>query len=103
MATIICPNHRPQMSTVRPGVMEKAKYDENGKGEIEVFDPQLNEEDIRAKVVEYVKEKKAQVKLEEAPIIVSGGRGLGNPEGFKLIEELAEKLGGVVGGPAVLL
>ncbi len=98
MATIICPNHRPQMSTVRPGVMEKAKYDENRKGEIEVFDPQLNEEDIRAKVVEYVKEKKAQVKLEEAPIIVSGGRGLGNPEGFKLIEELAEKLGGVVGG-----
>lgn len=97
MATIICPNHRPQMSTVRPGVMEKAKYDENRKGEIEVFDPQLNEEDIRAKVVEYVKEKKAQVKLEEAPIIVSGGRGLGNPEGFKLIEELAEKLGGVVG------
>ncbi len=97
MATIICPNYRPQMSTVRPGVMEKAKYDENREGNIEVFDPQLTEEDIKAKVIEFVKEKKAQVKLEEAPIIVSGGRGLGTPEGFKLIEELAEKLGGVVG------
>ena len=97
MATIICPNHRPQMSTVRPGVMEKAKYDENRKGNIEIFTPDLKEEDIKAKVIEFVKEKKSQVKLEEAPIIVSGGRGLGNPEGFKLIEELAEKLGGVVG------
>ncbi len=97
MATIICPNHRPQMSTVRPGVMEKGKYDESRKGNIEKFTPELTEKDIRAKVVEVVKAKKAEVKLEEANIIVSGGRGLGNPEGFKLVEELAEKLGGVVG------
>ncbi len=97
MATIICPNHRPQMSTVRPGVMEKAKYDENRVGNIEKFTPDLIEEDIKAKVLEVIKEAKAQVKLEEAEIIVSGGRGLGSPEGFKLIEELAEKLGGVVG------
>lgn len=97
MATIICPNHRPQMSTVRPGVMEKAKYDESRLGNIEKFVPNLREEDIKAKVLEVVKEAKAQVKLEEANIIVSGGRGLGNPEGFKLIEELAEKLGAVVG------
>ena len=97
MATIICPNYRPQMSTVRPGVMEKAKYDENREGNIEKFTPNLKEEDIKAKVVEFVKGGKAQVKLEEANIIVSGGRGLGNPEGFKLIEELADKLEGVVG------
>ncbi|NMB07699.1 MAG: electron transfer flavoprotein subunit alpha [Tissierellia bacterium] len=97
MATIICPNHRPQMATVRPGVMEKAKYDENRTGNIEKFNPNLKEEDIRAKVVETVKAKKAVVKLEEANIIVSGGRGLGDAEGFKLIEELAEKLDGVVG------
>lgn len=97
MATIICPNHRPQMSTVRPGVMEKAKYDESRLGNIEKFVPNLREEDIKAKVLEVVKEAKAQVKLEEANIIVSGGRGLGNPEGFKLIEQLAEKLGAVVG------
>ena len=97
MATIICPNHRPQMSTVRPGVMEKAKYDESRLGNIEKFVPNLREEDIKAKVLEVVKEAKAQIKLEEANIIVSGGRGLGNPEGFKLIEQLAEKLGAVVG------
>ncbi|QQY80111.1 electron transfer flavoprotein alpha subunit apoprotein [Keratinibaculum paraultunense] len=97
MATIICPNHRPQMSTVRPGVMEKAEYNEDRVGNIEKFTPDLKEEDIKAKVLEAIKEAKAQVKLEEAEIIVSGGRGLGSPEGFKLIEELAEKLGGVVG------
>lgn len=97
MATIICPDHRPQMATVRPGVMEKAKYDQGRSGEIEIINPDLRDEDIMAKVIEFVKEKKAQVKLEDASIIVSGGRGLGTPEGFKLIEELAEKLGGVVG------
>ena len=97
MATIICPNHRPQMSTVRPGVMEKAEYDESRTGNIEKFTPDLKSEDIRAKVIEAVKAKKATVKLEEANIIVSGGRGLGDAKGFKLVEELAEKLGGVVG------
>ena len=97
MATIICPDHRPQMSTVRPGVMEKAKYDENRTGEIVKFTPAIKDEDIRAKVVEIVKGGKAEVQLEESKIIVSGGRGLGNPEGFKLIEDLAAKLGGVVG------
>lgn len=97
MATIICPDHRPQMSTVRPGVMEKAKYDENRSGEIIKFTPQLKDEDIRAKVVEVVKGGKAEVQLEDAKIIVSGGRGLGNEEGFELINQLANKLGGVVG------
>src|SRR5699024_7827438 len=72
MATIICPNHRPQMATVRPGVMEKGKYDENRKGNIEKFEPSLTEKDIRARVIETVKAKKAEVKLEEANIIVAG-------------------------------
>ena len=97
MATIICPDHRPQMSTVRPGVMEKAKYDEKRQGSIIKFIPELKDSDIRAKVVEVVKGGKAEVQLEDSKIIVSGGRGLGNPEGFKLIEDLAKKLGGVVG------
>lgn len=97
MATIITPNHRPQMATVRPGVMEKAEYDESRKGIVDKFVPELTESDIKAKVVETVKGGKAEVKLEEAKIIVSGGRGLGNKEGFKLIEELAKKLGAVVG------
>lgn len=97
MATIVCPDHRPQMSTVRPGVMEKAKYDEKRTGEIIKFTPDLKDHDIRARVLEIVKGVKAEVELSDAKIIVSGGRGLGNPEGFKLIEELAKKLGGVVG------
>ncbi|MCR2044793.1 electron transfer flavoprotein subunit alpha/FixB family protein [Anaerosalibacter massiliensis] len=97
MATILCPNHRPQMSTVRPGVMEKAKIDENREGIVQVVKPELKDSDIKAKVIETVKSDKPVVALEEAPIIVSGGRGLGGEEGFKLIEDLAEKLGGVVG------
>ncbi len=97
MATIVCPDHRPQMSTVRPGVMERAKYDENRKGKIELIDVRLTEEDIKAKVENVVKSGKAEVPLEEAKIIVAGGRGLGTQEGFELVEKLAEKLGGVVG------
>lgn len=97
MATIICPDHRPQMSTVRPGVMSKAKYNENRSGEIEKFTPELRPEDIRAKVVDVVKGEKAIVQLADSQIIVSGGRGLGDGKGFELISELAEKIGGVVG------
>lgn len=97
MATIVCPNHRPQMSTVRPGVMEKAHYDENRDGTIEKVDIKFEKADIRAFVEKVEKSEKAQVSLEEAPIVVSGGRGLGNKEGFELIEKLAKKLGGVVG------
>ncbi|NLM06153.1 MAG: electron transfer flavoprotein subunit alpha/FixB family protein [Tissierellia bacterium] len=97
MATIICPNHRPQMSTVRPGVMAKAKRDDSKKGQVEVVGTKVTEDQIRAKVTDVKTGIKHVVQLEEAKIIVSGGRGLGNPEGFKLIKELAEKLGGEVG------
>lgn len=97
MATIVCPNHRPQMSTVRPGVMERARYDENRKGKIELIDVKLTKEDIKAVVEEKIKSGKAEVPLEEAKIVVSGGRGLGTKEGFELVEKLAKKLGGVVG------
>lgn len=97
MATIVCPNHRPQMATVRPGVMEKADYDENRKGEIKRVQVKLEKSDIKTEVVEVIKSEKAEVPLEEAKIIVSGGRGLGSKEGFDLIEKLAKKLGGVVG------
>lgn len=96
MATIVCPDHRPQMATVRPGVMEKGEYDENRKGEIVKFAPELKEEDILAKVIKVVKEEKTTVDLVASDIIVSGGRGIGE-DGFKLVEALADKLGGVVG------
>ena len=97
MATIICPNNRPQMSTVRPGVMEKASYDENRSGTVEAINVEMKENDIIAKVIKVVKASKNKVSLTDSKIIVSGGRGLGNKVGFELLETFAEKLGGVVG------
>ena len=96
MATIICAEHKPQMSTVRPGVMQKARCD-GGKAEVIKLNVPLSPAEIRTKIVEVVKSKKAQVNLSEAEIIVSGGRGLGSPEGFHLIREFAEALGATVG------
>ena len=96
MATILCPNNRPQMATVRPRVMKRGQYDENRKGEIiAVGSDGLSS---RTKVLETVKEvSDVTVNLQEANIIVSGGRGLGDAKGFQLIQELAELLGGAVG------
>lgn len=97
MATIICPKNRPQMATVRPGVMEKAAHIDNPAGAVEVVDTDITEADITAKVVKIEKSSKKSVNLAEAKIIVSGGRGVKGPEGFELIRNLAEKLGGEVG------
>ncbi|WFD10316.1 electron transfer flavoprotein subunit alpha/FixB family protein [Tepidibacter hydrothermalis] len=97
MATIICPKNRPQMATVRPGVMEKADYDESKTGTIEEIYVKLEDKDIRAKVVDVIKSAKNHVSLTDAEIIVAGGRGVAGKEGFELIEKLAEKLGGEVG------
>lgn len=97
MATIICPDNRPQMSTVRPGVMEKAVRDENRKGEIIKLGTNLSKNDIRTEVIEIVKSKKELGSLTDANFIVSGGLGLGNSDGFKLLKQLADRLDGVVG------
>lgn len=96
MAQIQCPEHRPQMGTVRPGVFQKCAPAE-GHAEIIREEIHVPEEDIRTKVLEVIKEVGETVDLEGADIIVAGGRGVGGPEGFKLIEELAEALGGIVG------
>lgn len=108
LATIICPRFRPCMSTVRPGVMKKAAFDEKKAKEcqIDVRKVKMNAESLRTKVLEVVKEAKAQVDLINAEIIVSVGRGISqNPEtGLKLAEELAEALGGgVVGSSRALV
>jgi len=97
MATIITPNHRPQMATVRHKVFGEAKPDRNRKGRIikENFDENLLSS--RAKLVDLVEEITETVNLSEADIIVSGGRGLGKKENFKLIEDLAKVLGAAVG------
>lgn len=97
MATIECPDHRPQMSTVRPGVFNVPCADETRTGKVEVVSTDLKEEDIRTKVEKIVKSLKDKIDITEAEVIVSGGRGVGNKEGFALIRELAELLGGVVG------
>ncbi|MDR0885192.1 MAG: electron transfer flavoprotein subunit alpha [Clostridiales Family XIII bacterium] len=97
MATIICPRTRPQMSTVRPGVMSKRDRHEGATGETIVVTPNLGDADIRTKVLEVVKSSKEIVSLTDADIIVSGGRGLGDASGFELIKEFADKVGGVVG------
>lgn len=97
MATIACPDHRPQMSTVRPGVFKKPAADASRKGEIIPEDLHIAPEEIRVKLVERVKEVAEAVNLEEAEIIVSGGRGLKEAENFSLIRDLAAALGGTVG------
>lgn len=97
MATIVCPNHRPQMSTVRPGVMEKAKFNEDANANIENIEVSFKEGDLKTEVLEVVKSEKEIVALDDAPIIVAGGRGMQTKEGFELLEQLAEKLDGVVG------
>ncbi len=97
MATIICPKTRPQMSTVRPGVMQKREPVKGAKGELVEFKPTIAASDIRTEVVEIVKSAKEMVSLTDAEIICSGGRGLGSADGFKLIQEFADKVGGVVG------
>lgn len=97
MATIVTPDNRPQMATVRPGVMTKREPQKGAKGELVKAQVKLSGEDIHVEVLEVVKAAKELVSLTDAKIICSGGRGLGSQEGFKLIEEFAETVGGVVG------
>ena len=93
MATIVCKDNRPQMSTVRPGVMKKMAADANRKGEIIEYKINFNEEKIsRVRLLKTVKEDKGMVDISEAKILVSGGRGVGTQEGFNKLEELAEVL-----------
>lgn len=96
MATIICPNHRPQMSTVRPKVMKAMDPDTSRTGEIvrpQVVIPM----DVKVKVVDVVNTLCEKVNLTEADIIVSAGRGIGDPKNLKLVVELAQVLGAAVG------
>ncbi|HYE68413.1 MAG TPA: electron transfer flavoprotein subunit alpha [Anaerovoracaceae bacterium] len=97
MATIICPTHRPQMSTVRPGVMDKLERVEGKNGERVDLKLNLKKEDFSVEVLEVVKAAKQMVSLTDAQIICSGGRGLGDASGFELIRKFADAVGGVVG------
>lgn len=97
MATIACPDHRPQMATVRPGVFAKITTDP-ANCNIEKVDVQLADSDVRTKVLEIIKSKKDIIDIAEADFIVAGGRGVGSKENFALLKELADALEGTVGG-----
>jgi electron transfer flavoprotein alpha subunit len=97
MATIVTPRTRPQMATVRPGVMTKRERKPGQEGELINVAPTLSDADIRTQVLEVVKSAKEIVSLTDADIICSGGRGLGDASGFELIGKFADKVGGVVG------
>ena len=92
MATIMCTEHRPQMSTVRPGVMQKRDRDDSRQGTIIPFEPKIDTTKIKVKLIENVKENKGTVDITEAKILVSGGRGVGNAAGFEKLQELADVL-----------
>ncbi|WP_066495462.1 electron transfer flavoprotein subunit alpha/FixB family protein [Abyssisolibacter fermentans] len=96
MATIICPEHRPQMSTVRPGVMPLCEKDETRTGKIEELVVEFTKEDCNIEILEVVKETKEKINIEEAKVLVSGGRGMGKAESFDLIKGLADELDGQV-------
>ncbi len=89
MATILCTNHRPQMSTVRPGVMRKKAKDTTRKGEFITFAPIFDKSKFKVRLLEKVNVGKELIDIAEAKILISGGRGVGSAEGFKKLQELA--------------
>ncbi len=97
LATIICPANRPQMSTVRPRVFKKGASDASRKGQVIQVDFARESGTSRTKLISFVEDLTEKIKLDEADVIVAGGRGLGKPENFKLIEELAKTLGAALG------
>jgi electron transfer flavoprotein alpha subunit/NAD-dependent dihydropyrimidine dehydrogenase PreA subunit len=98
MATIVCRQSRPQMATVRPGVMKALDADPARTGEVVTIPVKLDERAVLTKIVEIIQQSDdGKVNLQDATIIVSGGRGLGKPENFDIIRELAAALGAAVG------
>ena len=96
IATFACPEFRPQMATVRPGVMQKAPKVEGAKAAVEEFNPGFTPDDKYVEILEIVKSVVDTVDIMDAKILVSGGRGVGSPENFKVLDDLAEVLGATV-------
>ncbi|RHP31478.1 electron transfer flavoprotein subunit alpha/FixB family protein [Lachnotalea sp. AF33-28] len=97
MATILCPDHRPQIGTIRPGVFKKGDP-ADGRAKVIREEIHMDKKDIRTRIVELIREMESdKVDLEGAEIIVSGGRGVGGPNGFGPVKELAKALGASVG------
>ena len=96
IATIACPNNRPQMATVRPGVMQKIDPIKGAKAEVIEFNPGFTPNNRYVTIKEVVKAVNDVADIMDAKILVSGGRGVGSPENFKILEDLAAVLGGTV-------
>lgn len=96
MATIICKDYRPQMATVRPGVMKALEKDASKTGEAKDFRVEFTAADMNVEILEEVKETRKTADITEAKVLVSGGRGIGGPEGFSLLKECAAELGGEI-------
>ncbi|MDO4167127.1 MAG: electron transfer flavoprotein subunit alpha/FixB family protein [Eubacteriales bacterium] len=96
IATIACPDNRPQMATVRPGVMQKIAPIAGAKAEVIEYNPGFTPNDKYVEILEIVKELNDTVDIQEAKILVSGGRGVGSKENFQLLEDLAAAIGGTV-------
>ena len=96
IATIACPDNRPQMATVRPGVMQKIDKIEGAKAEVIEYNPGFTPDNKYVEILEIVKSVKDTVDIMDAKILVSGGRGVGSAENFKLLQDLADVLGGTV-------
>ena len=96
IATIACPDFRPQMATVRPGVMQKKDRVKGAKANVEEFNPGFTPNKNYVEILDIVKAVSDVVDIQDAKILVSGGRGVGSPENFKILEELAAALGGQV-------
>ncbi|MBR4760080.1 MAG: electron transfer flavoprotein subunit alpha/FixB family protein [Lachnospiraceae bacterium] len=96
IATIACPDNRPQMATVRPGVMQKIEPVKGAKAEVIEYNPGFTPNNRYVTIKEVVKAVSNTVDIMDAKILVSGGRGVGSPENFKILEDLAEAIGGTV-------
>ncbi len=96
IATIACPDNRPQMATVRPGVMQKIEPIKGAKAVVEEFNPGFTPDNKYVEILEVVKAVSDTVDIMDAKILVSGGRGVGSAENFKLLDDLAEAIGGTV-------
>ncbi len=96
MAVILCKNHRPQMATIRPGVMEALEKDKNKTGIITQYKVDLTQEDCTVKILEVLKKDKKQLDITKARVLISGGRGIMQSGNFSMLKELAEELDGEI-------
>lgn len=103
MATIVCERFKPQMSTVRPGVMQKIEPEMDRKAEVILIEAGIEDKDFNTEILSEEIEQKKKIKIEDASILISAGRGIGGPEKLPLLQALAEAVGGEVSGSRAVI